>query len=231
MVRAARPCDRARMPKAVLIDVDGTLVDSNDAHARSWVDVLAECGHPTSFERVRPLIGMGGDKLLPAVSGVSEDSPEGKRISERRREVFLTRYLPALRAFPRAADLLRRMRADGLKLVVATSANDEELRPLLRVAGVEDLIDGATSSDDAERSKPDPDIVAAALQRSGAPAAEALMLGDPPYDVEAATRAGVGVIALRCGGWTDDELRGAREIYDDPADRLAHYDRSAFAVR
>ncbi len=155
---------------AVLLDIDGTLIDSNDAHARSWVETLAEFGYQVSFARVRELIGKGGDKLLPEVTGLQDDTAESKRISEQRRKRFLTRYVPALRPFPRAADLLRRMRADGLRLVVATSANDEELKVLLRVAGVQDIVDGATSSDDAERSKPDPDIVCAALRRTGRPA-------------------------------------------------------------
>ena len=217
------------MLEAVLLDVDGTLVDSNDAHAQAWVQVLAEFGHPVLFEQVRRLIGMGGDKLLPAVVAIPEDSDEGRRISERRREIFLTRYLPTVRPFSHARDLLARMRAEGLRLVVASSAKAEELQPLLRIAGADDLVEAATSSDDAARSKPDPDTVVAALNRAGAAPDAVLMLGDTPYDVEAATSAGVGIVALRCGGWDDEALHGALEVYDDPADLLAHYDTSAFA--
>jgi haloacid dehalogenase superfamily, subfamily IA, variant 1 with third motif having Dx(3-4)D or Dx(3-4)E len=212
--------------RGIILDIDGTLVDSNDAHAKAWVEALAEHGINVSFEQVRRLIGMGGDKLLPKVAGTSEDSPLGKAISQRRGEIFKTRYLPHIKAFPRTRELLLRMRDDGLKLVVASSAKEDELKPLLEIAGAADLIEEKTSSDDADNSKPDPDIVKAALDSADLSADEALMLGDTPYDIEAATRAGVKVIAFRCGGWDDAELAGAMAIYDGPADLLAHYDES-----
>ncbi len=215
--------------RGVLLDIDGTLVDSNDAHARAWVEALAEQGIDVPFAQVRRLIGMGGDKLLPRVSGIEEDTPRGRKISERRREIFLQRYLPSLHAFVGSKDLLRHMRAEGLKLVVASSAKKDELRELLKICGADSLTDAVTSSDDAEESKPDPDIVYVALGKIGLPAAEVVMIGDTPYDIEAAGRAGVGVIAVRCGGWDDADLGGALAIYDDPADLLARYDSSPLA--
>jgi phosphoglycolate phosphatase-like HAD superfamily hydrolase len=118
------------------------------------------------------------------------------------------------------------MRDEGLKLVVASSAKEDELTPLLEKAGTADLIEKKTSSDDAENSKPDPDIVKAALDRSGLAPDEVVMLGDTPYDIEAASRAGVRAVALRSGGWKDRDLSGAIAAYDDPADLLAHYDSS-----
>lgn len=219
------------MPKirGVILDVDGTLVDSNDAHAQAWVQALAEHGHDVPFERVRPLIGMGSDKVLPVVSGLDVESEEGERITERRKQIFKERYVPRLRAFPGVRPLLERMRGNGLELVVASSATEEDLKPLLEIAGAEDLIEGRTSSDDADESKPDPDIVHAALASSGLPASEVLMIGDTPYDVAAGGRAGVGVVALRCGGWGTEDLAGALAVYDDPADLLAHYDSSPLA--
>jgi HAD superfamily hydrolase (TIGR01509 family) len=220
----------AARPFTILLDVDGTLIDSNDAHAQSWVDAAREFGHPSDFATIRPLIGMGGDKLMPRAFGVEHDSSEGKKMSQRRSEIFLEQYLPTLRPFPQARELLLRMREDGHSLVVATSAKKDEMKALLRAAGVEDLLDEKTSSSDADRSKPDPDIVAAALEKSDAAAAEARMLGDTPYDVEAATRAGVGTVALLCGGWTREELRGAIAIYADPAELLREYDRSPLSA-
>ncbi len=213
----------------MILDVDGTLVDSNDAHTRAWVEALAEQGVAVPFEKVRRLIGMGGDKLLPRVSGLQEDSPEGKRVSERRREIFLARYLPHLRPTRGARELLHHMKDHGLRLVVASSAKKEELKGLLRVCGADEVIQSKTSSDDVENSKPDPDIVHAALKEIALSAAEVLMLGDTPYDVESAGRAQVGVIAFRCGGWGDAELGGARAVYDDPGDLLARYDSSPLA--
>jgi HAD superfamily hydrolase (TIGR01549 family) len=213
--------------RAVLLDIDGTLIDSNDAHARAWVETFAEFDYDVPFEKVRPLIGKGGDKLLMETVGVEKESDEGERLSERRTELFLERYARSLRPFPRARELVQRIRDEGLTVVVATSANDDEMQVLLDRAGVADLIERATSSSDAEHSKPDPDIVEAALDQAGHPAQAALMLGDTPYDVEAAGRAGVGVIAFRCGGWwTDEDLAQAVAIYDGPAELLAAYDLS-----
>jgi len=218
--------------RVVLLDIDGTLIASNDAHARAWVASLAEFGYVVSFERVRPLIGKGGDKILPELVGLDADSTEAQRMSEVRGEMFRTRELPHLKATPGARDLLLRFRADGYELSVATSAKAADVEATLEQAGVADLIETATSSDDAERSKPDPDIVRAALQRSKRPASHAVMLGDTPYDIEAATRARVRIVALRCGGWWSDKaLGGAEAIYDDPGALLARYDDSIFGAR
>ncbi len=210
--------------KAVLFDIDGTLVDSNDAHAQAWVDAFAEAGVTVDPVKVRRCIGMGGDKLMPAVSGLSEDSPQGKQISKRRGEIFPTKYLPEVKPFPGGAALVKSVKDRGLTAVAASSAKADELRALLKVAGVDDLLDAATSSDDAEESKPDPDIVQTALQRAHAKPSQAVMIGDTPYDIEAAARAGVATIAFRCGGWDDESLRGAIAIYDGPWDLLAHLD-------
>lgn len=206
--------------KAVLFDVDGTLVDSNDAHAHAWVKAFAQSGVEVDYAHVRRCIGMGGDKLMPEVSGIAEDSERGLVIAERRGEIFKTVFLPHLRPFPEAAALVAAMKARGLVTVAASSASKEDLRALLKVAAVDTAMDDATSSDDAEESKPEPDIVLAALKRAEATAEEAVMIGDTPYDVAAAQKAGVRIIALRCGGWGDADLKGAVAIYDGPWDLL-----------
>jgi len=215
--------------RGVVLDVDGTLVDSNDAHARSWVEALAEQDITVSLEEVRKLIGMGGDKLLAKVAGIEADSAQGKKLSKRRQEIFKEAYLPSLHSFPRTKELLVRMKTAGLRLTVASSAREAELKPLLRLCGADELIESKTSSDDAEHSKPDPDIVVAALNDLGLPRGEVMMLGDTPYDVEAARKAGIASIALRCGGWGDKDLAGATAIYADPADLLARFDASPLA--
>lgn len=216
-------------PDAILIDIDGTLLDSNDAHARTWVEVLQRHGHAVPYDRVRSLIGKGGDKLLEEAVGLDDEEGEGKTIADERRALFMERELPHLQPTRGARALLEHWKDDGRQLVIATSASGDELDALLRQAGVDDLIDHASSSKDADGSKPDPDIVVVALRKAGVAAGQALMLGDTPYDVESARKAGVDTIALRCGGfWDDDALRGAVEIYDDPAallDALATADR------
>ncbi|MBA3943606.1 MAG: HAD family hydrolase [Herpetosiphonaceae bacterium] len=212
--------------RRVILDVDGTLVDSNDVHTHAWVEALAQHGYDISFERIRSLIGKGGDKVLPETTGLEKDSDEGKAISKQRSEIFRTKYLPTLKAFPRVHELLQHMHDQGLKIVVASSAEKQELDALLEVAGATELVEQKTSSQDAKNSKPDPDIVDVALKHTGLQAGEMIMLGDTPYDLEAATKAGVATIALRCGGWDTPDLQGAKAIYDDPADLLAHYDDS-----
>jgi HAD superfamily hydrolase (TIGR01509 family) len=218
--------------RGCLLDVDGTLIDSNDAHARSWLDVLLEQEFDVTYAQLRALIGMGGDKLVRAVTGLDVEQGRGKELAARRATVFRRDYLPSLSATPGARELVARMKADGLRLVIATSAREEELNVLLEQAGLSELIHRRTTSDDAEDSKPDPDIIHAALERGQLDAETTLMLGDTPYDVEAANRAGVRSIALRCGGWwADDALGGAIAIYSDPAELVREYTRSPLGGR
>jgi HAD superfamily hydrolase (TIGR01509 family) len=212
--------------KGAILDVDGTLVDSNDAHIRSWQGALSQHGYNCTYEEIRRLIGMGSDNLLPNAVGVEKDTPEGKRLSDAWGEIFERDYLPNLKAFPRTREMLLALKEHGLKLVAASSAKGDMLEKLLEIAGATDLLEDSTSADDAENSKPAPDIVEAALKKVGLEAGEVLMLGDTPYDIEAASKLGIGTIGLRCGGWDDEGLKGAVAIYDDPADLLAHLDDS-----
>jgi HAD superfamily hydrolase (TIGR01509 family) len=225
--REGAPAPR-RTIKGALLDVDGTLLDSNDAHARSWIEALEGEGLSLPLGLVRSKIGKGGDKLLWDLLCVDERSPLGHTIAERRKRIFRSRFLPHVRPLPGARALIETMKARGLALVVATSSSAEEVRDLLTAATVADLLPDALTKSDAAHSKPDADIVVAAAGRAGLPPDELLMLGDTPYDVEAATRAGVLAVALRSGGWPDEDLRGALEIYDDPGDLLRRYDSSPF---
>jgi HAD superfamily hydrolase (TIGR01509 family) len=222
------PVPGQRPLRGVLLDVDGTLIDSNLAHAEAWHDALVEAGFDAPpVERLRRMIGMGGDKILPATVGLQDGTPEAEAISKRRSERFREAYLPKLRATPGALDLVRGLEDRGLEVGIATSAQPDELEALLRQAGLPlELARRAASSGDVDASKPDPDIVHAALDRIGLDHDEVVLIGDTPYDVESGARAGVWVIALRCGGWEDDGLAGAVGIFDDPADLLAHLDET-----
>lgn len=220
---------RRRKLEGVLLDVDGTLIDSNGAHAESWADAFKEFGYDITAERVRPLIGKGGDKLLPELTGVAADSERGRVLTERRAEIFRAQYIPRLRSTRGARALIDRLRKEGLRLVIATSANEDELRPMLRQVGMEDLLAAKTSSDDADNSKPDPDIIVAALEKARLAPECALLLGDTPYDIEAARRASVETVALLSGGWDADALQDAIAIYEDPDDVLRHFTASPFA--
>jgi HAD superfamily hydrolase (TIGR01509 family) len=216
---------------AILFDVDGTLVDSNDAHASAWVQAFTEHGVTVDAARVRRCIGMGGDKLMPAVSGIEEGSTRGQAIAKRRGEIFTQEFLPYLGPFRGAIALVAAIKARGLTAVAASSASKDDLKALLAVARVDTLLDDATSSDDAEESKPDPDIITAALKRAKAPPSDAIMIGDTPYDIEAAQRAGVRAIGFRCGGWDDADFKDAIAIYDGPWDLLARIEDSPINPR
>ena len=214
---------------AVLFDVDGTLVDSNGAHAAAWVEAFTEHGVTVDPAHVRRCIGMGGDKLMPEVSGIDAESSRGGAIAKRRGEIFTTTLLPTLRPFKDADKLVAAIKARGLTAVAASSAQEDELKVLLKLAAAEWLMDDATSSDDADESKPAPDIIEAALKKARALPAAAIMIGDTPYDIAAASRAGVRTIAFRSGGWSDADLKGAIAIYDGPWDLLARVGESALA--
>lgn len=216
--------------RAVLLDLDGTLVDSNEAHARAWHEVFARHGRTVAIEAIRDAIGKGGDKLLRELGRFDDESEEGHAMSEERKELFKARYLPTLQPLPGSRQIVERLLDEGLLLAVATSATSAEVDGLLRVARVDDLVTLKTTADHAERSKPDPDIVVAALGLLGVQPDEAILLGDTPYDVAAAERAGSKAVALRTGGWAPADLAPALAVYRNLPDLLAHFDDSPFAV-
>ena len=218
--------------QGAILDVDGTLVLSNDAHAQGWVEAFAAFGYEVEFEQVRPLIGMGGDQIVPKFApGLDSKEGKGKEIADRRKELIINKFGSNLAATNGARELLQKMQQQGLKLLIATSATSQELSVLLKAARVDDLLsqDEAATSSDAEKSKPEPDIVEVALSKLGMQPDAAVMLADTPYDIESASKAGVGVIAFRCGGFDDSQLKDAIAIYNDPADLLAQYDSSPLA--
>lgn len=220
------------MIRAVILDIDGTLIDSNRAHARAFIDAAEELGITApSLEEVLRMIGMGGDRLIPRAFGFEQDDPIGQRLEELKGNIFRARYLQELEPTRGARALLERLRADGYTLVVATSASPDDVEHLLDRAGVADLVEGATSADEVKESKPAPDVVEAALEEAGVRPDEAVMLGDTPYDVESARRAGVSILAVRTGGWDDEALSGAERVYADPADLLEQYEDSVLGGR
>lgn len=214
----------------MLLDIDGTLVLSNDAHARAWVEAFAARGLKVRLEDVRPLIGMGADRVVPALAArLTESEGVGKEINEIRQRLFLSRYAPDLQPAPGSRELIERLRSDGKRLAIASSAQEQELEILLKIARIEDLVEVPDSGSEGKESKPSPDIVATALQRVQVRPEDAVMLGDTPFDILAAAKCGVPTVALRCGGWEDARLRDAAAIYDDPADLLRRYHESPLA--
>ena len=219
----------AQPVRAVIFDVDGTLVDTVDMHADAWQRALREFGKEVAFEDVRSQIGKGGDQLMPVFLSEAEVDEFGERLEKRRGEIFKSEHLPKARAFPKVRELVQRILDDGLQVGLASSAIEEELEHYKELAGVADLIDAATSKDDAEESKPEPDIFVAAVKSLDGPRAEeCVVVGDTPYDAIAARKIGIRTIGVLAGGLPKGSLRdeGAVEIYRDPADLLANYERS-----
>ncbi|UQN10040.1 HAD family hydrolase [Deinococcus sp. QL22] len=212
------------MYKGVIFDIDGTLVESNDAHARAWVKAFADENLTVPFDQVRPLIGMGSDQMVPRLTDIHKDTPTFKRLSEAWKRHFQAEEVPHLKAQPGVRALIERLQARGLRLIVGTSADEALVADLLKVAGVDDLLTDYTTASDVEASKPEPDIVQAAVSKLGLEPAEVLMVGDTPFDIESARKAGVATIALRCGG--DTRFEGAAAVYADPGDWLAQLEQS-----
>lgn len=220
------------MPLAVIFDIDGTLVDSVDLHAQAWKESFRHFGYDFDLGEIRHQIGKGSDKLIPHFLSPKEVSHIGDELDHFRSKLWKSKYLRKVKPFPKVRELFERILKDGKRIVLASSAKGDELETYKEIAGIADLVDEQTSSDDVKNSKPDPDIVHAAMQKlGGADPQQVIMVGDTPYDVEAARKAGVATIAVLCGGFPEMELHGAGAvaIYHDPADLLDHYEESPLA--
>jgi HAD superfamily hydrolase (TIGR01509 family) len=219
------------MPDTAIFDVDGTLVDTNDLHAAAWRETFLAFGIDMPIADIRWQIGKGGDNLLPTLLPATGDS-DRKAMEEHRAALFRRDYLPRAIPFPGVRPLFERIYADGIRIVLASSSQAEEVAYHLNLIACADLVHATTSKDDVEHSKPCPDIFAAALEKAGAAAAEAAVVGDTPWDVKAAAKLGVTTIGFRSGGFPDDALlaEGAAALYDGPRDLLARYEASPLAA-
>lgn len=219
--------------EAVLFDVDGTLIDSVDLHAKAWQETLAHFGKRVTFEEVRSQIGKGGDQLLPVFFSREELSLRGKAIEEYRGDLYKSTYMKRIRAFPETRELFKELLRRGIRIALASSAKGDELETYKQVARIDDLIEAQSTKDDVSRSKPHPDVFQAALLQLGKhpDLSRVFVVGDTPWDVIAAHRCGLKTIGVLCGGFAEHDLRkaGAIEIYRDPSDLLARIDSSVLA--
>jgi HAD superfamily hydrolase (TIGR01549 family) len=221
------------MIKAVIFDLDGTLVDSNELHVASWDRAFRHFGKRFSLEELRRHIGKGSDQYLPEFLNEEEMKRFGKELDEYRSELFTKEYLPRVKPFPKVRELFERIKRDGKRIALATSSKKSESKIYKKLLQIEDLIDAETNASDAEKTKPCPDIFQAALHKLGDPPPnEVIVVGDTRYDVEAALKIGLKTTGLLCGGSTEKTLRdaGAIAIYRDPADLLEHYNESPIAT-
>lgn len=217
------------MPQAVIFDIDGTLVDSVKYHAEAWVKAFEAHGYQADLEAMCQQIGKGGEFILPDFLSEAEIEKDGEAISDYRKQYYQEHLLPKVQAFPKVRDLFERLQNDRIPIVLASSARPETAAHYQELLGIKDLIRGVTSKGDVEEGKPSPDIFEAALKLlPGIPAAEVVVVGDSPYDAQAAAKLGLTTVGVLCGGFAEAVLReaGYTEIYQDPADLLACYERS-----
>ncbi|MGI8788736.1 MAG: HAD family hydrolase [Pyrinomonadaceae bacterium] len=214
------------MIEAFIFDVDGTLIDSNDFHAEAWQKAFAEYGKEISFKKIRSQIGKGADTFLPEFLTEKEIKKFGDELADLRGEIFKREYLSRIKPFPKVRELFEKIKADGKKIALASSSKKDEVEAYKKIANIEDLVEKETSADDAEKSKPEPDIFQTALKLLGNPALEnILVIGDTPYDAEAATKAKLKIVGVLSGGFAEKDLRenGCAAIYQDPRDLLDNY--------
>ena len=211
-----------KRPVAALFDVDGTLVDTNYLHAVTWWEAFAQAGFEVQMAEIHRSIGMGSDQILDKLLPADRDKDADPDVRAAHSALYSV-YWSRLRPLPGAADLLRACKRRGLKVVLASSADEPEFGVLRAALDAEDAIDAATFSGDVESSKPAPDLVEAALAKIGTPAAAAVFIGDTVWDAQACQKAGVRCIGVLSGGVSRDELTsaGAAEVYSGPADLLA----------
>jgi HAD superfamily hydrolase (TIGR01549 family) len=212
---------------AFIFDIDGTLVDSNELHVDSWDRAFRRFGKQFPREKLRAQIGKGSDQYLPEFLTPDEIDRFGKELDDYRSELFRKEYLPKVRPFPKVRELFQRIRDDNKRIVLASSGKKADTKYYVDLLAINNLIDGSVSGDDADNSKPAPDIFAASLKKlGGISPTDAVTVGDTRFDIEAARKAGMKTIAFLCGGTSGVVLReaGAIAIYTDPANFLAHYD-------
>jgi membrane protein len=216
--------------RAVLFDIDGTLVDSNEQHVNAWAFAFREEGHPQELDDIRAQIGKGGDLLVPSLLPDAADVIR-ERISKRHGEHFKDMYLDNVRTFPRATELIEKTYRSGRKVVLASSAKGDELEHYVDLLGVSELLAATTSIDDVETSKPEPDIFGVALEKIGVEPGDAIVVGDTPYDIVAAMRAGIAAIGVTSGPFDETQLKeaGAIAVFADVAALLDAFDRSPLA--
>jgi len=218
--------------EAIIFDLDGTIVDSNELHVAAWDEAFRHFGKHFSIDELRRQIGKGSDQYLPEFLSPDELRKLGKPIDEYRSALFRKKYLPQVKPFPKVRSLFERIRANGKRIALATSSHQDEVKTYTKLANIDGLFHCQTTADDADESKPAPDVFRAALSKLKISANRAITVGDTQFDVEAGKKIGLQTIGVLCGRAADEETfrkAGAIAVFKDLADLLTNYDTSPLA--
>jgi HAD superfamily hydrolase (TIGR01549 family) len=211
--------------KAIIFDIDGTLVDSNDIHARCWIEAFEHFGKHFEWDVIRHQIGKGGDLLVPDLLNAREMRKFGEELQEYRSKLFKDKYLEDVKPFPRVRELFETLHGRGVKLALGSSGNEDEVKYYTALLGVGDLLEGSTSKGDADLSKPSPEIFQAAIEKLGTDTSNTLTVGDTPYDILASHRAELAIAAVLSGGFERELLTKAEFLFDDVGELVREIDR------
>ena len=217
---------RPRRRRAVILGLEGALVDTREASTLSWLVALHDGGHDVSIDLLRHLSGVSSVELLRIVAGISADAPDGREILKQQDRIFRTWYLPRILPFVGARRLLQRMKSDGLRVIALSGGSADAAPELVRSSGVADLLDDVVAADGEPRDAVLNEVITSVIALCGCKRDGVVLVGDSPYDVSAGERAGIDVIALRCGGWTDASLQGALAVYEDHVHLLSQFQTS-----
>jgi HAD superfamily hydrolase (TIGR01549 family) len=210
-----------------IFDIDGTLVDSNQLHVQSWDRAFRHFGKTFPIEALHDQIGKGSDQYLPEFLTAEEIERFGKELDDYRSKIFREEFLPKVKPFPKVRELFERIKNDNKRILLASSGKQKDTDHYVDLLKIDKFIEGCVSGDEAERSKPQPDIFTACIEKFKLARTDTIVIGDTRWDIEAAAKVGLRTIALTCGGTDAGILRaaGAIAVYKDPADLLGNYDK------
>ena len=208
-----------------VFDIDGTLIDSNELHVQSWDRAFRHFGKTFPTEALHAQVGKGSDQYLPEFLTADEIERFGKQLDDYRSKIFRQEFLPKVKPFPKVRELFERLKNDGKRIILASSGKQKDTQHYIDLLKIDKFIEGCVSGDEADRSKPQPDIFLACIEKFNLVRDSTLVVGDTRWDVEAAAKVGLRTIVVTCGGFDAALLRaaGAIAVYKDPADLLAHY--------
>ncbi|MEO8217142.1 MAG: HAD family hydrolase [Acidobacteriota bacterium] len=208
--------------RCLILDIDGTLIDSNEAHLLSWAEAFRRFGIDVAQSELQKQIGKGSDHYVPEFLTARQMQRISKELKDLKKQLYLDDYRPEVKPFAGVRERLFALHEAGIRLVLASSSDEDDVQYSIGLLGIEAILHGSTSKDDVKHSKPSPEIFDAARQKAGSSLEETVTVGDTPYDIAASHRASLATAALLCGGFSREALHKAEFIFDDFNDFADH---------